>query len=308
VVIDQSGSMDLSSEQLDELLSLSPSLTVIGYSHRPGDVAATPNVWILARGGRRVASDDLPSGNVGNGVDLPVLEFANGLRRSGEPTSADVAGCFMPAKDGFAWLDGAALRAWQGNGQRGGRLVIDEIDRASGDVLSQLLAFTDSEASATFLHPVTGETVRPLPGFSVIMTTNLEDPDDLAPALRDRFAVALRIDKAHDAGLAKLPDDLRPLAASMVGTGTGRKVSLRTFYAFDTLRTRMGTEHAAQLVFGSQRAESLLDAIAINNVEVGRLDLFQPPTPHPLEGAAYGVLSDVDAATADPGFGLEVEH
>jgi hypothetical protein len=85
VVIDQSGSMDLSSEQLDELLSLSPSLTVIGYSHRPGDVAATPNVWILARGGRRVASDDLPQGNVGNGVDLPVLEFANGLRRSGEP-------------------------------------------------------------------------------------------------------------------------------------------------------------------------------------------------------------------------------
>jgi hypothetical protein len=223
-------------------------------------------------------------------------------------TSADVAGCFMPAKDGFEWLDGAALRAWQGNGQRGGRLVIDEIDRASGDVLSQLLAFTDSEASATFLHPVTGETVRPLPGFSVIMTTNLEDPDDLAPALRDRFAVALRIDKAHEAGLAKLPDDLRPLAASMVGSGTGRNVSLRTFYAFDTLRVRMGTEHAAQLVFGAQRAESLLDAIAINNVEVGRLDLFQSPTPHPLEGAAYGVSSEIDVATTHLGFDLEIER
>jgi hypothetical protein len=85
VVIDQSGSMDLSSEQLDALLSLSPSLTVIGYSHRPGGVATTPNAWVLARGGRRVASDDLPPGNVGNGVDLPVLEFANGLRRAGEP-------------------------------------------------------------------------------------------------------------------------------------------------------------------------------------------------------------------------------
>jgi hypothetical protein len=85
VVIDQSGSMDLSSEQLDGLLSLSPSLTVIGYSHRPGDSATTPNAWVLARSGRRVVSDDLPSGNVGNGVDLPVLEFANGLHRSGEP-------------------------------------------------------------------------------------------------------------------------------------------------------------------------------------------------------------------------------
>jgi hypothetical protein len=85
VVIDQSSSMDLSSEQLDALLSLSPSLTVIGYSHGPGDAAATANAWVLARDGRRVASDHLPQGNVGNGVDLPVLEFAIGLRRSGEP-------------------------------------------------------------------------------------------------------------------------------------------------------------------------------------------------------------------------------
>jgi hypothetical protein len=140
------------------------------------------------------------------------------------------------------------------------------------------------------------------------MTTNLEDPDDLAPALRDRFAVALRIDKAHEAGLARLPDDLRPLAESMVGGGAGRNVSLRTFYAFDTLRTRMGTEHAATLVFGAQRAESLLDAIRINNVEVGRLDLFQASATHPLEGAAYGVSSEIDVASADMGFGLEIER
>jgi hypothetical protein len=139
------------------------------------------------------------------------------------------------------------------------------------------------------------------------MTTNLEDPDDLAPALRDRFAVALRIDKAHEAGLAKLPDDLRPLAASMVGSGTGRNFSLRTFYAFDTLRVRIGTEHAAQLVFGTQRAESLLNAIAINNLEIGRLDLFQPTTPHALEGAVYGVSSDIDTAIPDLGIGLQIE-
>jgi hypothetical protein len=70
----------------------------------------------------------------------------------------------------------------------------------------------------------------------------------------------------------------------------------------------MGTEHAAQLVFGAQRAESLLDAIAINNVEVGRLDLYQPPTPHPLEGAAYCVSSEIDCASTDMGFGLEIER
>jgi hypothetical protein len=85
VVIDQSGSMDLTSEHLDELLSISPSLTVIGYSHRPGDFARTPNTWVLARGGRRVATEHLPQGNVGNGVDMPVLEYAARLRRPGEP-------------------------------------------------------------------------------------------------------------------------------------------------------------------------------------------------------------------------------
>jgi hypothetical protein len=70
----------------------------------------------------------------------------------------------------------------------------------------------------------------------------------------------------------------------------------------------MGTEHAAQLVFGAQRAESLLDAIAINNVEVGRLDLLQPPMPHPLDGASYGVSSEIDCASTDMGFGLEIER
>ena len=109
--------------------------------------------------------------------------------------------------------------------------------------------------------------------------------------------------------MAKLPDDLRPLAESMVGSGTGRNVSLRTFYSFDTLRARMGTEHAAQLVFGAQRAQSLLDAIRINNVEVSRLDLFEPSDArHPLEGAAYGVSSEIDTTIADRGFGLEVER
>ena len=60
---------------------------------------------------------------------------------------------------------------------------------------------------------------------------------------------------------------------------------------------------------GAQRAESLLDAIRINNVEVGRLDLFEPADArHLLEGAAYGVSSEIDVATADRDFGLEIER
>jgi hypothetical protein len=84
VVIDQSGSMDMDGEKLSELLAASPSLTVIGYSHRPGS-QGVPNAWMLARGGYRVAAGNEPAGNVGNGVDLPVLEWANKMRRGAEP-------------------------------------------------------------------------------------------------------------------------------------------------------------------------------------------------------------------------------
>jgi hypothetical protein len=187
-------------------------------------------------------------------------------------TTADIAGCFMPAKEGFEYLEGAGLRAWKGNGRVGGRLVVDEVDQASGDVLAQLLAFTDSPESARFTHPETGEEIRPLSGYSVVLTTNLMDPDDLPQALRDRFPVALKIDRPHVGGLDLLSPDIRPVAESVIGSENGRGFSLRGFYAFDKLRTRMSTEHAARFAFGEGRSEAMLDALRINNLEVGRLD------------------------------------
>lgn len=180
-------------------------------------------------------------------------------------TTFDIAGGFMPSRDGgFDYIEGAALKAWRGNGVVGGRLVVDEIDRAGGDALSQLLAFLDSEQSASFIHPVTGEMVRPLPGFSVVLTTNLENPDDLDPALRDRFPVAVRIDEAHPGALAQLPENLRPLAESLIGTQA--RMSIRSIHAFAQLRLAVSDEAAANMVFGESVAQSVLDAIAINSV------------------------------------------
>jgi hypothetical protein len=83
VVIDQSGSMDLAPDALAGLLRGAPSALVIGYSHRPGDRGVTPNAWLLAdRGG---VATSVPTGNVGNGVDGPVLEWALRHRRGSEP-------------------------------------------------------------------------------------------------------------------------------------------------------------------------------------------------------------------------------
>jgi hypothetical protein len=82
VLVDQSGSMDLDPGAIDRLVRSVPGVCVVGYSHRPGDVGHTPNAWVVAQGGRRCAAT--PPGNIGNGVDGPVLEWATRTRRPGE--------------------------------------------------------------------------------------------------------------------------------------------------------------------------------------------------------------------------------
>jgi hypothetical protein len=77
VIIDQSGSMDIDATSLSTLLRRAPDALVVGYSHRPGDAGVTPNVWVLADRGS--VATNIPSGNIGNGVDGEVLEWA--LRR-----------------------------------------------------------------------------------------------------------------------------------------------------------------------------------------------------------------------------------
>jgi hypothetical protein len=83
VIVDQSGSMDLDSESLHALVRSAPHALVIGYSHRPGDRGLTPNCWVLCD--RSTVATSYPSGNVGNGVDGPVLHWALSRRQAREP-------------------------------------------------------------------------------------------------------------------------------------------------------------------------------------------------------------------------------
>lgn len=182
-------------------------------------------------------------------------------------TSADVTGCWMPSANGqWEWLDGQAVKAWRGDGLNGARLVVDEIDKASGDVFALLLAMTDSPESARWENPATGRIERPRDGFSVVMTTNVENVAELPDALIDRFPVQVRINEPHPQALRLLAPDLREYARRAADLGPGRRISLRTFYAFDSLRTQLADEQrAARIVFG-QQAESILDAIRVDRV------------------------------------------
>lgn len=82
VLIDQSGSMHLSTDDLWSMIKAAPGATIIGYSHAPNS-KDVPNTWVLAEGGRVVS--EVPHGNGGNGVDGPALTFALGKRKKNEP-------------------------------------------------------------------------------------------------------------------------------------------------------------------------------------------------------------------------------
>ena len=134
-------------------------------------------------------------------------------------TNFDVTGGFLPGADGsFEWHDGSAVSAWRGNGITGGRLVVDEIDKAGGDVFATLLAMTDTVESAKWENPATGRIEVPKEGFSVIMTTNIENMEELPSALKDRFPCAIRINEPQpdievsmplwQSGKAEDPDEL----------------------------------------------------------------------------------------------------
>ena len=185
---------------------------------------------------------------------------------SEDMTAADVTGHWMPSSSGaWNWQDGNVLKGWTGNGSSGGRVVADEIDRASGDVLSLLLAMFDTVESARWEHPATGSIMTPKNGFSVVMTTNLEQMRDLPTALKDRFPVAIRINTPHPDALLALSEDLRGAAAASADADPARRFSLRTFMAFDKMRHKIGMERAAKMLFG-KFAGDILDAIKISSV------------------------------------------
>jgi MoxR-like ATPase len=193
--------------------------------------------------------------------------YAERLVCTEDLTSGEITGTWMPSREGhFEWREGPAIRAWRGSDGTGTRLVLDEVDRASGDALSTLLLMTDSPESARWRNPETLEWVQPGSSFSVVMTSNIESLDDIPGALLDRFPVRVRVDQPHPAALARLSSDLRGPALSGSLGPEDRRVSLRSFYAFDELRQHHGAERAARLVFGDDVATSVLDALRVGAV------------------------------------------
>lgn len=175
-----------------------------------------------------------------------------------DTAAAELRGHYHPRGGEFVWQDGPIVRAMR----EGARLVLNEVNHAGGDVLSFLLAALDNPESCRICLP-SGETVRPAPGFHVVGTMNGE-PDDLLPALKDRFAAHVEILEPHPAAIDSLPADLQNAARGTVTATGSDRVSLRSWLSFARLRAGLGAEVAAQAAFGS-RWQAVLDSLRAGN-------------------------------------------
>jgi len=86
------------------------------------------------------------------------------------------------------------------------------------------------------------------------------DPDDLPSALRDRFPVTIEVDAVHPSAVESLPHDLRNAALGSALADSDRRVSIRAWQCFASLRTSIGDAAAAQAIFAS-RAKDVLDVL-----------------------------------------------
>ncbi len=179
------------------------------------------------------------------------------LTMTPETPMAEIRGHFVQKGGEFVWHDGPAVRAWR----EGARLIINEIDRSSEDVLSLLYAIMDDPEFAELTLP-TGETITPQENFGVVATMN-GVPDDLPDGLQDRLVVDVHITEMAEGALARLPEDLRePARSTSLTDNPERSISIRLWMEFAGLREKFREEEnglmlAAQAVFGENAPQAL---------------------------------------------------
>jgi MoxR-like ATPase len=171
---------------------------------------------------------------------------------------AEIRGHYVPKGNKFMWHDGVAIKAWK----EGARLVINEIDKASGDVSIFLHAVLDDPHWASLTLP-TGDTVKPAKGFQCIATMN-GVPDDLEEALLDRFPVRMEILMPNPEAIEALPADLREVAKNTINEDGDRKISIRAWTEYAYLRGVLTEEEALISVF-RERADDIGDALKLRD-------------------------------------------
>jgi hypothetical protein len=103
VLIDTSGSMSLSHDEVMEMVLSAPSALVAQYS---GGRSNRPNLYVVANRGKCVR--ELPTPNGGNGMDAPALRWAIGKRQRTTAPVIWVSDGGVTGK-GDGWYDDLAM-------------------------------------------------------------------------------------------------------------------------------------------------------------------------------------------------------
>ena len=232
----------------------------------------THDCWAVAEAVMGVSPRVLLRGKPGTGKTYHAVHSAlrddqnvYTITMTEETPAAELRGHYVPKGSEFVWQDGPAMMAWR----EGARLVINEIDRSSDDVLSLMYAILDDPEFAELTLP-TGEKVRPAQGFQVIATMN-GLPEDLPDALQDRLPVDIEITDVNPKALERLPEDLRePAKNTALAKTSERGVSIRMWLEFASLREKLpakigdeGLQVAAQAIFGDKAVDAM-NALAIS--------------------------------------------
>jgi MoxR-like ATPase len=240
----------------------------------------THNCWDVAEAVIGISRRVLLKGKPGTGKTFAATHLALpedtpvfSLTLTEETPMAEIRGHFVTKGGEFVWMDGPAVRAWK----EGGRLVLNEIDHASDDVLTFMYAIMDDPEYAEVTLP-TGETVRPAAGFHLIATMNGE-LYDLPDALQDRLPVSIDITQMNPEALLSLPEDLRgPAENTAMLDNDQRNISVRAWQEFALLREKLDDRMAADAVFAEKAKDALLA------LQVGET----ASEPHNMEGIVVG--------------------
>lgn len=191
-------------------------------------------------------------GRVGRGVYALTL--------TDETPASELRGTFVPKGDTFVWQNGPVTKALL----EGARLVLNEPSHASTDVIAFLYAILESPATARITLP-TNETIRPAPGFNVVLCDN-QSPENLPSALADRIQATLHITEPHPNALAKLSPPIREAALRSFALEEDRRVSLRGWLTLDRIREEFGLEDACLVAFGAERGSQICDALRMGGM------------------------------------------
>lgn len=168
----------------------------------------------------------------------------------------ELMGHYIPEGNQFKWHDGPVTTAFR----TGMNVVVNELGRASSAVKDMFLGVLDNPEVARLTLP-TGESVKPDSNFRVIATSN-SSPEELDPALADRFEANILVQGPHPKLIAFIDKKIPGLGTSVAATyARGRKeeiVSPRLALTFIRLsEAGVGLEDAARVAFGHHSSIAL---------------------------------------------------